>query len=101
MSVRHDVVDLIEELGIASGDDLVPHLPDYTRDQVFQALQNAKWDGRIVIVEKSKALGKGLGRTAAKYGLAPEAIQQPEPDSISRDVRPANSVWEWGARACQ
>lgn len=102
MNIRQDVIDALDELGRpASGDDLLPHLPDYTRDQVFQALQNAKWDKKVVIVEPSKALGKGKGRTPATYAIA-EVAPAPAPSSKSLSEwvdRPVNSVFELGTRA--
>lgn len=95
MSLRQEVVDLVEELCGAvgvSGDDLMPHFPEFTRDQVFQALQNAKWDKKILIVEPAKATR--AGKTQAKYGPVPrvEIVRPAGP-------RPVCSVWELGIRA--
>ena len=99
MSLIREVTNLVGKLGSASGDDLAPHLPQFTRKQIFQALQNAKWAGALSIVVPAKGRGRMGGKTPAKYGLATATPVKRVKRVRVVAPRPVCSVWEMGDRA--
>jgi hypothetical protein len=94
MSLRQEVVDLIEDLGEGSADDLLPLLPGFTEKQIAVALSNARFRGLLVCVSESKHYGAGRAQTRSRYVMAPE----PEPPPCPK---PVASVWELGQRALE
>lgn len=93
-SLIREVIDLVNELGEVTGDDLCPHCPSHTRQQVITALQNARATKRIRLVRRGAALGKGSA--PGVYGpLEPEPAEPLPP----LHQRPPSSVWELGERA--
>jgi hypothetical protein len=82
------VTDIIRELGSGTADDVLPECEGFTRDQVMQALQNAKHNGYLASEGRQP---KPKGRKAAGlmiYCIAPEPERAP----------PANSVWQFAER---
>jgi len=98
MSLIQDVIDLVNELGEVTGDDLLPHCPFHTREQVLSALKNARFTNRIRLVKRGKApgVGAGGGSEPGTYGPLENAAPKPKPLWTER---PAASVWELGDRA--
>lgn len=95
MSLIQTVIDLIEQLGPMSGVQMLARCPGYSQKQVFQALQNAKFAGRLEIVEKSQPRGfRHGGKTPAVYG---PGKRRPALVTVT-GPRPVNSVFELGAR---
>ena len=99
MSLIREVTNLVEKLGSATGDDLAPYLPQFTRKQIFQALQNAKWRGKLSIVVPGRGRGRIGGKTPAKYGLATAGPVKHVKRVRVEVPRPVSSVWEMGDRA--
>ena len=97
MSLIQDVIRLIGELGCADAHDLAPLMPHANHGQIKQALQNAKWVGKLRIAVPSRGQGPTGGKTCAKYSLG-----APKPRAV-KPVRPlpVNSVWQMGERAMQ
>lgn len=88
MSLIYTVVGLIEQAGRATRDDLLPHCPGFTAEQVSRALGNAKQDGLIHQVGTV-----GTRRMAIwEHGPAPQ-----KPQAFKRHGRPVSCVWELGA----
>jgi hypothetical protein len=83
-----EVVALIEERGSGTVDDLMPELEGVTRGQAIRALINAARAGRIACDGRKFQRGR-RGTVPATYRVIIPPVHQ----------RPANSVWEWGARA--
>jgi hypothetical protein len=76
MSLIYTVVTLMRSLQSATVDDLYPMLPDYTREQVIKAMQNARQAGwlscdghqpRRAEVPSKRATGVGRGSIPATY----------------------------------
>jgi hypothetical protein len=101
MSLIQRVIDLLEEHGPCSGVDLRPHLPDHTQEQIFQALQNAKYEGWIVLIDRGRALGHGKGKMPGTWDLSPTGRARLCPRPVLQNIgeRPVSSVWEMGERA--
>lgn len=78
VSLTATVAEMVKERGRATVNDLAPVLPDFTRDQIIQALQNAKRLGQ---------LNCDSGRRPATYFL---------PGKVTA-ARPPASAWELGA----
>jgi hypothetical protein len=97
MSINLDVLGELEDLGVASCDDIAPLLPEYTRDQIKQSLQNLRYMGRVRVAVASTGRGAGGGKTVARYALAQREEAQ-EPAVI---YRPYSSVWDMGTRALE
>lgn len=97
MSLIQDVIDLVNELGEVTGDDLLPHCPYHSREQVMSALQQARFSHRIRLVKRGRALGLGEsgGSTPGTYG----PIEKPPSASVLWSELPPCSVWELGRRA--
>jgi hypothetical protein len=96
MSLRQDVIRLVGELGMADAIDLAPYMPDATHEQIKQALQNGKWDGKLFIAVPSKWLGRAKGKTCAKYALG---VAKPKPTAAVRvGPMPPNSVFQLADR---
>lgn len=72
LSLIQRVVDLVEEMGRATVNDVVPHFPEYTREQVARALHLANFERRIVMVEIGKRIGRGS--LPAVYGPVGENV---------------------------
>ena len=84
MSLIQDVIRLVGEFGGATADDIAPRLPGFTRDQIKQALQNAKWVGKLRISEPSRGMGPKGGKTCAKYAPVAGVNGRPVGDNMTR-----------------
>lgn len=89
------VLGLIEDNEGSNVDDLLPHLPGYTRKQVMAALQNLSFARRVKCVRQG-VQGKHMGAKPGRYWLA-DPIEKPQ--AAKPQMRPVNSVFELGARA--
>ena len=92
MSLTQEVVDLVEEFGEASADDLAPRLPEFTVAQIATALSNARFRKLLRCVDESKHIGGKL-QSRNRYALP----LPPEPPKY----RPISSIWELGTRALE
>jgi hypothetical protein len=92
LSLMGQCIDLIAEMGRASVNELMPHLPGRERVRVCQALSNARKKGHIRVVEKGKKLGFGGGSAPSYFELA-------GPRTIHLRNLPVCCVWEMGQRA--
>lgn len=89
------VIGLIEDNEGANVDDLLPHLPDYTRKQVMAALQNLSFAGRVKCVRQG-VKGRHRGAKPGRYWLADAAVT---PSVTKPQPRPVNSIFQMGDRA--
>ena len=98
MSLTQAVANLVCELGEVSGDALLPYLPEYSREQVFQALQNARYSKKIRIVRRGKPIGRGS--RPGVYAPPDGGTSQPPPkEPMVRRPMPVNSIFQLGDRA--
>lgn len=67
MTLGRTLIEMVQARGSATADDLAPLLPQYTRAQVMQALQNAKRRGALFIAKRGGGLGYGRGSELARY----------------------------------
>lgn len=85
------VLGLIEERPGSNVDDLMPDLPEYSRAQVMQALQNLAFTKRA-LCERRGGLGRGKGAEPGRYYPV-----EPEPIAAAPIVRRGvSSVWQLG-----
>jgi hypothetical protein len=96
MSLTSRVADLVAELGGANVDQLVAFLPEYTRDQVINAMHNARTTGLIHC--NGRVPRKGTPRNGsmpATYYPGP-APGKEAPKAAFRAInsRPPASAWE-------
>lgn len=99
MSLIQAVTDLVNELGEVQGDTLLQYLPDHSREKVFHALQNARYNKKISLVRRGKALGRGRGREPGVYCPAEEVEEAEEPAPVRVGPLPVNSIFQLGERA--
>ena len=100
MTMTADILDVLEHLGVASCDDIAPHLPEYTRAQIMQTLQNLSFAGRLYVAVRGLGLGDQRGREPSKFAITvPD--QAPEEEISPPLGRPIASVWELGTRAME
>jgi hypothetical protein len=92
MSLTQEVVDLVEEFGEASADDLAPHLSDFTVAQIATALSNARFRKLLRCVDESKHIG-GKAQSRNRYALP----LPPEPPKY----HPVSSVWDFATRSME
>jgi hypothetical protein len=94
MSLMGRCIELIAQMGKASVNELMPHLPGRDRVRVCQALSNARKKGHIKVVERGRKLGFGGGSAPSYFVLA-------GPRQIQMRNRPVSCVWEMGQRALE
>jgi hypothetical protein len=94
MSLTRRVADLIAELGEGTADDLVPHLPGYTRAQVQGALQNAAGRRLVVCDGRMQKGGKASPyRPGPALGGPLGCIRPPASVFELADSRQMRGVW--------
>jgi hypothetical protein len=92
MRLIEQVVALVEEMGQATVDDLMPDIEgDYSRRQVQVCLRNATYTKRLVTLERGATLGRYGGTLPSLYG----------PAKPKEAPRPVSSVFEMGDRAAK
>lgn len=84
VSLRATVAKLVAQRGEATIDDLAPLLPDYSRHQIMQAMQNARYAGML------DCDGPKWG---GRYGRMPGTYRPADPGKPARAA--ASSVWGW------
>jgi hypothetical protein len=105
MSLASSVMTLMRRLECATVDDLCPHLPGYTRDQVMTAMQNARVLGLLTCEghQPRRSAGGGRGSVPSTYrfvAMPTHKERQPRPASDylplrRRELRPrVASVFE-------
>lgn len=93
MSLRAEIIELVRERGSATVDELMPHMEEWTREQVLRAMQRAKFER---VFECDRNVGGRVGGSRkggskpARYRLHPR-IQPPPPKVVPK---PLASVWE-------
>lgn len=99
MAQINDVIDMVEELREATGEDLAPHFPNMSIEQIRQCLHKASFQKRIVALSGGSGLGLGKGRTQVVYGPVPRATVVPAAICRMPEPMPICSVWDFGSRA--
>jgi hypothetical protein len=95
VSLTKTVVEMVEDReGETTVDDILHQLHPYTRAQVIQALQNARYEKRIRIVRVGVARGRHGNAPGVYAPLEDHEPPRPEPTE-----RPVASVFEMGDRA--
>jgi hypothetical protein len=94
MSLMDIVLGMIDARPGCTVDDLMPDLPQYSRQQVKQAMQNLSFTDRARCVRQG-VRGQHKGAKPGRY-YPIERDPQPKPFVIPRV---ANSVWQLGSRA--
>jgi hypothetical protein len=94
MSLMDIVLGMIEERPGCTVDDLMPDLPQYSRQQVKQAMQNLSFTDRARCVRQG-VRGRRKGAKPGRY-YPIEREPMPGPFAIPRV---ANSVFQLGALA--
>ena len=107
MSLIQDVVDTVNEMGEVTVDDIAPQLPQYTHIQISRALNAARFERRITLVERGARQGYRGGSLPSVY--APLGAPSDEDDDAPLRTRTCirgdygiprvSSVWELGAVA--
>lgn len=87
MSATQLVSALVEEMGHATVDDLMPEMEGYTRQQVLSALSNAVQTDLLECDGPGPRRGIGGGR-----GSLPATYR---PKRATEQRRPASSVWHF------
>jgi hypothetical protein len=75
MSLAQTVVRLVRRLGPVKPDALLPHLPEFTRAQVMNAMRCAVFQGWLEC-KRGKALGYRKGREPATYSARSERLKR-------------------------
>lgn len=87
-SLVQSMIDLVEEMGRATVEDLVPLFPEHTPKQVASALHRAHFERRIAMVEIGKRIGRGS--LPAVYGPVggdvDPRVRGPRPSQLETDV---------------
>lgn len=99
MSLIQDVIDYVEDNGPSTGEDIAPHFPNHTPAQVFQALQNAKYEKRLVVVDRRAPLVIAKGRKKLVVYDLPSEPEEAPPPFVYPQPLPFNSVFQMGERA--
>lgn len=94
MSLMTLLVDLIQERGQATVDDLMPEIEGYSRQQVLDALKNAAYRKRLDCITGRRGAGR-KGGLPGIYKLAEEEVARRAPPVLPR----INSVWQLGEMA--
>lgn len=84
MSLMHHVTRLVYEKGPVTVDDIAHLCPDHTRDQVLQALQNARQLRLIRRVALGKRGLEGGGRGSRPSTFGPIEGEQPPAGGLLR-----------------
>lgn len=87
------VIDLVEERGEATVDDLMPQIDGYSRKQVLDALKNAAYRNRLVCITGRRGAGRKEGGLPGIYRIAER--EKPAEPNLPR----INSVWQLGEMA--
>lgn len=100
MTMTADILEVLEHLGVASCDDIGPHLPEYTRAQIMQTLQNLSFAGRVHVEIRGRGLGDQRGREPSKFAITvPD--RAPKEEARPPLNRPVASVFDLGTRALE
>lgn len=103
MTVIHIVTSIVEDLGEATVDTVLPYVASYapskkiTRAQVMAALHKASYLGQIKVVRAGVRLTGRRGSEPSVYGPTPDI----EPEQPESSALPVNSVFQLGERAGQ
>lgn len=89
MSLRATIIELVRELGSATVDELMPHMEEWSREQVLRAMQCARFE-RVLECDRNVGGSRKGGSKPARYWLHPR-IQPPPPKVVPK---PLASVWE-------
>lgn len=94
MSLTRRVAEMVQEMGCATLQEILPLLEGYTRMQVFHAMKNARSTGLVHCRGHVPLRGKGSGAGSAQAthypGRRDAKPEKPKPP------RPVASVWELG-----
>lgn len=97
MSLRRSVAELVQEMGQATADDLVPLLQEYNRVQILKALHNACRVGMLTCDGRAPRRGIERGGAApATYRPAEGPPQMRKAPERKIHARPPNSAFELG-----
>jgi hypothetical protein len=91
MSLRQSVIDLVNEMGSADCDELHEKLEGYTRQQVMNALKNARREGQVHCFGHARAFIGGGSEPARHY---PGPKPMPGAKGPGRGKPPPASVWD-------
>lgn len=94
MSTTRQAAALVNTLGCVTVDDLMPHMPGHTREQVRRALKAAK-DAGLIDGERPESKPRPHRRTGQPKGAKP-TVYRPVVERVYRRV---SSVFELAAFA--
>lgn len=101
MSLVQLVADMVTERGSATCDELLesPKLSQHTRDQVMNAMKNARRVGLIHCQKRYFGLASGSEPARHYPGARDKFVPLPKPrPKAERGCAPPASVWELGDR---
>lgn len=94
MNLMRHVYEQVVQRGTATADDILPTCPDHTKEQVMQAMQNARHKGWLVVLDRRFKPGFGKGRLPWLYGPG-----KPPTKKKQLVTRAPSSVWDYARRA--
>lgn len=102
--IRPSLAAIVAEIvndgdGEVTVDDIMPSLPEHTREKLVEALQWAKTRGYISMIRSGGAGNRYRLGTPTIYGPSDE-WESSEPPPVTYGP-PVSSVWELGDRALQ
>jgi len=91
------VAEFVEQRGRATVDHLQQEFPDKPRKVLQHALENARAAGRLRIILKGAALGRGKGKLPGVWAPVPEWERERKAKPAPQRAPRVSSVWQLGS----